>query len=74
MLNLSKFASNVLSSIDNAAKESLEEPKPLSAAQIRSQRKNLKVADEEDGDTQSKKLGGGSQVCLSFMLELIHRP
>ena len=46
MLNLSKFASNVLSSIDNAAKESREEPKQLSAAQIRSERRNQRTKDD----------------------------
>lgn len=41
MLNLGKLASNVLNSIDNAAKETLEEgaPKQPSATQIRSQRR-----------------------------------
>lgn len=65
MLNLSKFASNVLSSIDNAAKESREEPKQLSAAQIRSERRNLKTredANEEDANSQSPKGGDKHQV------------
>ena len=68
MLNLSKFASNVLSSIDNAAKESREEPKQLSAAQIRSERCNQRTKDdvnEEDADLLSKKGGEANQVYFS---------
>ena len=68
MLNLSKFASNVLSSIDNAAKESREEPKQLSAAQIRSERRNQRTKDdlnEEDTELQSKKGGEAYQVDFS---------
>ena len=50
MLNLSKFASNVLSSIDNAAKESREEPKQLSAAQIRSERRQKSKQEPVEGE------------------------
>ena len=58
MLNLSKFASNVLSSIDNAAKESREEPKQLSAAQIRSERrqKSQQSINEEETEQLSLKV------------------
>lgn len=58
MLNLSKFASNVLSSIDNAAKESREEPKQLSAAQIRSERrqKSQQSINEDETEQQSLKV------------------
>jgi hypothetical protein len=61
MLNLSKFASNVLNSIDNAAKESLEEPKELTATQIRSQRRSQKALGSltaEDLDVHDRTKGG----------------
>eukprot|EP00596_Hydrurales_sp_CCMP1899_P008393 CAMPEP_0119050878 /NCGR_PEP_ID=MMETSP1177-20130426/72402_1 /TAXON_ID=2985 /ORGANISM="Ochromonas sp, Strain CCMP1899" /LENGTH=633 /DNA_ID=CAMNT_0007029821 /DNA_START=11 /DNA_END=1909 /DNA_ORIENTATION=- len=51
---ISKFASNVLNSIDNAAKESLEEPKQLTATQIRSQRRNQKPSDSINDNTSRK--------------------
>ena len=74
MLNLSKFASNVLSSIDNAAKESREEPKQLSAAQIRSERKQ-KSKLEDESDVPSAVGTEGEQVhlrqaSLKFVLHL----
>ena len=56
MLNLSKFASNVLSSIDNAAKESREEPKQLSAAQIRSDRRQKSQQSINDEETEQLSL------------------
>ena len=64
MLNLSKFASNVLSSIDNAAKESREEPKQLSAAQIRSERrqKSQQSINEEETEQLSLKVLSCFQV------------
>ena len=71
MLNLSKFASNVLNSIDNAAKESLVEPRQLSAAQIRSHRRVQKTKDgsnDEENDGQSSRGGDGSQVCSSLSI------
>ena len=40
MFNLSAIASNVLNSIDSAAKESLEEPKTESATIIRQRRRD----------------------------------
>lgn len=54
MLNLSKFASNVLSSIDNAAKESREEPKQLSAAQIRSERRQKSRQEPAEGESDQQ--------------------
>ena len=56
MLNLSKFASNVLSSIDNAAKESREEPKQLSAAQIRSERRQKSQQSINEDETEQQPL------------------
>lgn len=66
MLNLSKFASNVLSSIDNAAKESREEPKQLSAAQIRSERrqKTQQTTNDEEAEQLSLKVPFCFQVYL----------
>jgi hypothetical protein len=64
---ISKFASNVLNSIDNAAKESLEEPKQLTATQIRSQRRNQKPSDSINDNTSRKT--DNSQVNGPSMLE-----
>ena len=76
MLNLSKFASNVLSSIDNAAKESREEPKQLSAAQIRSERRQKSqqsnVTEEEAEQQLSLKVILDSEVCW-FKPSLFYR-
>lgn len=72
MLNLSKFASNVLSSIDNAAKESREEPKQLSAAQIRSERKQ-KSKVEDESEYPSAAGNEGEQVHLRQTLWKIVR-
>ena len=66
MLNLSKFASNVLSSIDNAAKESREEPKQLSAAQIRSERRQKSKQEPIDGEVEQQSSATDVQVSRSF--------
>jgi hypothetical protein len=73
MLNLSKFASNVLNSIDNAAKESLEEPKQLTATQIRSQRRIQKPLDSiSDNDNTSRKTDDSQVDGPSLMESCLH--
>jgi hypothetical protein len=68
MLNLSKFASNVLSSIDNAAKESREEPKQLSAAQIRSERRQKSRQEPVDGESDQQPTTTDVQVYQFFLI------
>jgi hypothetical protein len=68
MLNLSKFASNVLSSIDNAAKESREEPKQLSAAQIRSERRQKSRQEPADGESDQQPTATNVQVFQFFLI------
>jgi hypothetical protein len=60
MFNLGALAANVLNSLDNAAKDTLEEPK-ISATALRSQRQNAynnesdsRRSDDEDNDEEDQ--------------------
>jgi hypothetical protein len=60
MFNLGALAANVLNSLDNAAKDTLEEPK-ISATALRSQRQSAynnesdsRRSDDEDNDEEEQ--------------------
>ena len=56
MFNFGALASNVLNSLDNAAKDTLEEPR-ISATALRSQRQNAQApqpTSDDDGDDDNE--------------------
>lgn len=75
MFNFGALAANVLNSLDNAAKDTLEEPR-VSATALRSQRnarsKDEDVSDEEDNDIDDNiDEDVDDQVSVSFLAALI---
>jgi hypothetical protein len=74
MFNFSTLAANVLNSLDNAAKDTLEEPR-ISATALRSKRlpksKNDELSDEEDDTLEQETHFQDAPSLVSYLFSYV---